>query len=571
MIMKVACLFLVLGLAAQSASALPKYTLKNFEKYTVSGILSLPYAEIEEPFRAWYDITKGASRIDYYDGMVSTFQFSPKHSNKDMKKNYGFGVKINPYTTEKVYNAKGCFFANGTEEMPFGLQSVIPESTGFAFIKETTYKAYSVEMWIKEIQEGDKKNTYTFYIDIKTGFPVYYEMMGYDSLLGSHYDKYFIEYFNWDKQKEIDESVFDFDKLTTFGKDKKKWDNKDYTCTDYQGADYQKHFALANPMQEFIQHNSWDDSHFHSTFHKWTKEHEKKYESDMEHKQRKMFFKHNYRFIQSWNRKGKSYTLAVNHLADKSDEEFKVLTGRMTTKTNQTNNGKYFNSKKFKSSKLPENFDWRIFGAVTPVKDQGVCGSCWSFGTVGALEGAYFLKHKELVKFSEQSLVDCSWGFGNNGCDGGLDFQAYDWIKKHGGIPTSESYGSYKSVDGFCHYDEAKVGAKITEYYNVAENKPYELKTALVNNGPLSIAIDAGHKSMIFYSNGVYYEPECGKKEDQLDHAVLLVGYGKAYDQNYWLVKNSWSTYWGNDGYILMSAKDNNCGVATAATFPKVE
>jgi len=216
---------------------------------------------------------------------------------------------------------------------------------------------------------------------------------------------------------------------------------------------------------------------------------------------------------------------------------------------------------------LPESIDWRLYGAVTPVKDQSVCGSCWSFGTVGSLEGAYFLKTGQLVRLSQQALVDCSWGYGNNGCDGGEDFRSYQWVMKHGGIPSEDSYGPYLGIDGYCHVQNVTATAKITGYVNVTSGDEDALKLAIFKHGPISVAIDASHRSFSFYANGVYYEPKCKNGEDGLDHAVLAVGYGVLNGKPYWLVKNSWSTYWGNDGYVLMAQRDNNCGVATMPTY----
>lgn len=242
------------------------------------------------------------------------------------------------------------------------------------------------------------------------------------------------------------------------------------------------------------------------------------------------------------NRKGLTYSLAINHLADKSDEEIKVLRGKLKSKPGQKNNGQKHDMSKYtkEQKSLPESFDWRIFGAVTPVKDQGVCGSCWSFGTTGAIEGAYFTKYNHLIRLSQQNLVDCSWGFGNNGCEGGEDYRAYNWIIKHGGIALADSYGQYLQQDGYCHFKNSTIGAKLTGYLNI-EPTNEAVKTALVNKGPISIGIDAAHKSLVFYDHGIYYEPECGNGVDDLDHAVLLVGYGKINDQEYWLVKNRYS------------------------------
>ena len=131
------------------------------------------------------------------------------------------------------------------------------------------------------------------------------------------------------------------------------------------------------------------------------------------------------RFIHSKNRAKLTYTLAINHLADRTEDELKSLRGFKSS--NIYNGGQAFPySLEKMAEQLPEQYDWRLYGAVTPVKDQSVCGSCWSFGTIGAIEGAYFLKNGgNLVRLSQQALVDCSWGYGNNGCDGGEDWRVY--------------------------------------------------------------------------------------------------------------------------------------------------
>ncbi|XP_010767912.1 digestive cysteine proteinase 2-like, partial [Notothenia coriiceps] len=121
--------------------------------------------------------------------------------------------------------------------------------------------------------------------------------------------------------------------------------------------------------------------------------------------------------------------------------------------------------------------------------------------------------------------------------------------------------------NGFCHVNASQLTAQIKSYTNVTSGDAEALKLALFKNGPVAVSIDAGHRSFVFYSHGVYYEPACGNTTADLDHAVLAVGYGTLNQEPYWLVKNSWSTYWGNDGYILMSMKDNNCGVTTDATY----
>jgi cathepsin L len=305
-------------------------------------------------------------------------------------------------------------------------------------------------------------------------------------------------------------------------------------------------------------------------FREFKQTHGKVYESPNEEAIRFQIFADNLKKIKLHNylhSKGlKSYTLGINKFADMEHSEFVQLMTGFKGQSNEARRGATFLSSNVKVD-LPKEVDWRKHGYVTPVKNQGQCGSCWAFSSTGALEGQNFRKTKKLVSLSEQNLIDCSTKQGNQGCNGGIMDQAFDYIKINNGIDTEESY-PYTEKDGVCHYNASTRGATDVGYVDIQKGNETQLMEAIATVGPVSVAIDAGQNSFQLYSSGVYDEPMC---TDQLDHGVLAVGYGVEDGKDYWLVKNSWGETWGLNGYILMSRnKDNQCGIADMASYPLV-
>ncbi|CAK9860591.1 unnamed protein product [Sphagnum jensenii] len=220
---------------------------------------------------------------------------------------------------------------------------------------------------------------------------------------------------------------------------------------------------------------------------------------------------------------------------------------------------------------LPEEFDWRNLGAVTPVKNQGACGSCWAFSTTGAVEGAHFLATGKLVSLSEQQLVDCDHQCDpeekdacDAGCGGGLMTNAYNYVMEAGGLESESDY-PYKGSNGKCKYDSNKIAAKVTNFTNIPIDED-QMAAYLVHQGPLAVGINAAY--MQTYIAGVSCPIVCNKHN--LDHGVLLVGYGKhgfaplrlSY-KPYWVIKNSWGPMWGDHGYYKICRGHGECGLNT--------
>uniref|UniRef100_A0A6C0HZT5 Peptidase C1A papain C-terminal domain-containing protein n=1 Tax=viral metagenome TaxID=1070528 RepID=A0A6C0HZT5_9ZZZZ len=325
-------------------------------------------------------------------------------------------------------------------------------------------------------------------------------------------------------------------------------------------------FASAFASVPFIERfESWvnkfkimfeSEEHMFSIFNKWTT---------------------NDRFISIINARNLTYTLGHNQFSGMDERDFQQYIMQNKKLFNRVpKNPKYleFNeSQTFLPEILPVAVDWVKDGAVTAVKDQGQCGSCWAFSAIGALEGAYSIKYGKLVDFSEQQLIDCDNlrnGGSNHGCNGGLMDSAFGWISKNGGICTEDEYPyvgkSYEKCDSWCGEVD---GTEIINYMDVDTDD--ESMILALNFQPISVAIEADQREFQLYKSGVF-KGDCGVN---LDHGVLLVGYGTDDDRNdYYRVKNSWGESWGEGGYIRLGRgyKYNDgrgqCGVLLEGSYP---
>ncbi|CAG5125782.1 unnamed protein product [Candidula unifasciata] len=298
----------------------------------------------------------------------------------------------------------------------------------------------------------------------------------------------------------------------------------------------------------------------------YKKSHNKTYAGD-EDSVRRLIWQSNLQKIEQHNElyaQGlSSYYMGENEFSDMTHQEFVAVMNGF--KANKKLNPGNYQTGLYKDT-LPASVDWRTKGYVTEIKNQGQCGSCWAFSTTGSVEGAHFKATGTLVSLSESNLVDCSQKYGNQGCNGGLMDDAFNYIIHNKGIDTEKSY-PYRAEDEKCKFKKADVGATIKSFKDIVSGNEDDLQKAVAEIGPVSVAIDASQDSFQSYAGGVYDEPACSTTE--LDHGVLAVGYGVQDGKDYWIVKNSWGESWGEKGYILMSRnKKNQCGIATSASYP---
>ncbi|GAB2231526.1 hypothetical protein Drorol1_Dr00010518 [Drosera rotundifolia] len=301
----------------------------------------------------------------------------------------------------------------------------------------------------------------------------------------------------------------------------------------------------------------------------WMTQYGRVYKDLAEKEMRFKIFGDNVKRIEASNKQNRKFTLTVNAFADLTNEEFRAShTGYKRQRSLDSSRSKP-RSTSFRYENLtgiPRSIDWRRKGAVTPIKDQGLCGSCWAFSAVAAIEGLTKIKTGKLISLSEQELIDCETNDG--GCAGGLMDTAFAFVKTNGGLAKESTY-PYTGTGDTCNRRlEASHAASIKGYKDVPSNNEAALKAAVAHQ-PVSVAVDGGDYNFQFYSSGILNE-ECGT---ELDHAVTAIGYGVGkHGTKYWIVKNSWGTSWGEGGYMRLardvSNKEGTCGIAMEPSYP---
>ncbi|XP_050225567.1 cysteine protease XCP1-like [Mercurialis annua] len=314
-------------------------------------------------------------------------------------------------------------------------------------------------------------------------------------------------------------------------------------------------------------------------FQQWREKHRKVYKNAEESENMLQHFKRNLNYVIEMNQKmknsgsGSGFTVGLNKFADMSNEEFRgKYLSKIKRPIKKLKNNLLMTSRQrnLQACDAPLSLDWRKKGAVTPVKDQGDCGSCWSFSSTGAIEGINAIVTGNLISLSEQELVDCDTS--NDGCDGGYMDYAFEWVIYNGGIDTEADY-PYTAVDGTCNITKEERKAVSIDGYEDVDESDSDLLCATVLQ-PISVGMVGSARDFQLYTSGIY-DGTCSSNPADIDHAVLIVGFGSEDGEDYWIAKNSWGTEWGMKGYFYLKRNTDLaygvCAVNAMASYPTKE
>lgn len=526
------------------------------DSYEVKYNFTLPYMQhiqrhgLRYPVHYWRDAANGRMRLHTYEGETMEIYAS--------KLEY----QVHPERDQLV-----CAVWEMEDGSPLMGREPLPnlEAKGWYYNGIQDFQGSPAAVWAYEHWVGEKHVMHWLYTSVEGDIPLRWHQHGRDEISGAHFDEWILDYTHFKAGVPNDDA---------FSPPKHCDGVKPKPSGGPTGFRYRATSLM--PALKFARDDEYDA---------FALQHGRSHVSEVDYELRKQVYHYNKQFVEEWNAKPaseRSHTVALNKFADWTDEEFEAImlprrasrrAGSPMPARSPGQHALQHPPKELDATRVPSEVDWSGTPAEGPtaVKDQATCGSCWAFAAVGAATGAYYVATGNSVDLSQQQLVDCSWPFGNDGCDGGYHDQALEYVVQVGGMAALDAY-EYAGQDRFCRDNSTSKAVQLKGYVNLPEGDVDAVREAVYSRGPLAVAIDAAQPSFKFYASGVFYEPNCGWQEDDLDHAVVLVGYGKAEDgDGYWLIRNSWSAFWGDNGYVRISTRGHGCGVATQAMYAVVD
>ncbi|XP_045761802.1 uncharacterized protein LOC123865029 [Maniola jurtina] len=527
------------------------------------GELTVRRADYTETYKAWWDASSGAARVDFYGGATSTYR-TPLP---------GGGVQRLEMRVDRSGEGelRRCGLAERVADAPDDrAPPALPDLQLFSFAGYAPRDGERAELWRHTLagRVGElgaaRGEALTFRHELllrraadDSATPLRYTVGVDSSVLGADCDGYEHRY-SGVQQQEHDPRLFAPD----IG------DLCDYV--EQLNSSSAEHSSRLEPLREFtLPHR---DPQYDEAIERFKAEYNRQYVDEAEEAMRKNLLMQHMRFTRSGNREGATFELGVNFLGDRLDAELDELLGvRAEPERELAEPFPHSRSDLRAADKaLPERFDWRPRGAVSPVRYQGSCASCWAFAVAGAVEGALFVRTARLTPLSEKCLVDCAHPFGGNGCKGTWPSHAYDYVQSRG-LPALADYPPYKDKVERCAEPSARPVTRISAHVNVTANSVPALKVAIRKHAPTVVIVDAKAKSFVFYKKGVLYDDRCGKAGGKLNHAVLAVGWGARRGEPHFVLKNSWSEAWGERGFVRVQARANTCGVLAKPSYPRLE
>ncbi|EGG23293.1 hypothetical protein DFA_05425 [Cavenderia fasciculata] len=520
-------------------------------QYVIQGTFSIPYANVTIPVTLVYDSINNRQYYDYYDGL--DIQLNLWNSNLS-------------YTiTPQVYHL-GC----SVNEYAGQLTPILPvNASDWVFNGTANINGQQANTFMLKTVMYGKPNYYYMSVDVNDGTPLQYYIDGENLILGpSHPDVYILNITFFSSDISDYEYVFTPPSFVICEMSQDSWSGEEIKENEKKNKD-----CTFDP-HHIVNHAKEKESNYQVSFEEFKKTHNKQYNHQHQHNHRFNLYKNRLHNIIRHNHKSdKTFKMGMNHFGDKTVDELMGMTGQR--------NGMQLDSELYEKAEihvpkvdlkdLPASVDWRQSGCVSPIKDQSICGSCWAFGSIAALESQNCVVNGQLVELSEQQLVDCSYQQGSEGCDGGSAYGAYEYVMVNGGISTEQVY-PYTSENGYCLVNHRSSGVQIQGYIRIQNGSEADLQEVIATIGPVTGAIDTHlgiDPDFYFYQSGVYSSPICTSWS--YDHQIHIIGYGTYQGTDYWLIRNSWSTHWGMSGFAMMLRNsDNSCAIATDAVYPVV-